>query len=50
METILLIEDDKYILENIVEYLEMEGYKIYFSDNEKRGVELAIELIPDLSS
>ena len=48
METILLIENDKDILENITEYLELEGYKIYFSDNGKRGIELAIELIPSL--
>jgi CheY-like chemotaxis protein len=48
METILLIEDDKDILENIIEYLELEGYKIYFSNNGKRGVELARTLLPDL--
>lgn len=48
METILLIEDDKDILENIIEFLEMEGYKIYFANNGKRGVELARKLLPDL--
>lgn len=48
METILLIEDDKEILENIVEYFELEGYKIIFSNNGGRGVELARELLPDL--
>ena len=48
METILLIEDDKGILENIIEYFEMEGYKIFFSNNGRKGVELARELLPDL--
>ncbi len=48
MSTILLIEDNKPILENLTEYLEMEGYKILTADNGKKGVELAREYIPDL--
>ncbi len=48
MKTILLIEDCKDILENLTEYLELEGYNVLISDNGKRGVELARELIPDL--
>ncbi len=48
MKTILLIEDNKEILENITEFLELEGYKIYFANNGKRGIELAKEWIPDL--
>lgn len=48
MKTILLIEDNKEILENLTEYLELEGFKILFADNGKRGVELAREFIPDL--
>jgi CheY-like chemotaxis protein len=48
MKTILLIEDDKDILDNIIEYLELEGYKIHFSNNGRKGVELARELLPDL--
>jgi DNA-binding response OmpR family regulator len=48
MKTILLIEDNKDILENIIEYLELEGYKILFADNGQRGIELARELLPDL--
>jgi DNA-binding response OmpR family regulator len=48
METILLIEDKADILENLTEYLEMEGYKILVANNGKRGVELAVEFIPDL--
>lgn len=48
MKTILLIEDNKDILENLTEYLEMEGYKILGSNNGKKGIELAREFIPDL--
>ncbi len=48
MDTILVIEDNEDILENLTEYLEMEGYKILGANNGKRGVELAREFIPDL--
>ena len=48
MKTILVIEDNNDILENLTEYLEMEGYKILPANNGKRGVELAREFIPDL--
>jgi DNA-binding response OmpR family regulator len=48
MKTILLIEDTKDILENLTEYLEIEGYKILVANNGKKGVNLAMEFIPDL--
>ena len=48
METILLIEDNNSILENLTEYLELESYKILVADNGKKGVELTMEFIPDL--
>jgi CheY-like chemotaxis protein len=48
MKTILLIEDNYQILENFTEYLEMEGYNILGASNGKRGVELAMEFLPDL--
>ncbi len=48
MKTILVIEDEKDILENLIEYFEIEGYKILVANNGKRGVELAREFIPDL--
>jgi DNA-binding response OmpR family regulator len=48
MKTILLIEDTKDILENLTEYLEIEGYKILVANNGKKGVHLAMEFIPDL--
>jgi CheY-like chemotaxis protein len=48
MKTILLIEDNNNILENLTEYFELEGYRILIANNGERGVELARELIPDL--
>src|ERR1700758_1094079 len=48
MKTILIIEDNKEILENLTEYLELEGYKTIVAGNGKKGVELAGEFIPDL--
>ena len=48
MATILLIEDTLPILENLTEYFEMEGYKILVADNGKKGIEMAVQFIPDL--
>jgi len=48
MKTILLIENNHAIRENLAEGLEMEGYNILMSDNGKRGVELAKTCNPDL--
>lgn len=48
MKTILLIDDTTEILENFTEYLEMEGYKVLASNNGKKGIDLAIQFIPDL--
>lgn len=48
MDTILVIEDNEDILENLTEYLEMEGYKILGANNGKRGIALARKFIPDL--
>lgn len=48
MKTILLIEDNANILENLGEYLEMEGYKILLTNSGKKGVALARKYVPDL--
>lgn len=48
MDTILLIEDNKDILENLTDYLEMEGYNILFAIDGEEGIELAREFVPDL--
>jgi CheY-like chemotaxis protein len=45
---ILLIEDNIEILENLTEYLELEGYKVLAAKNGTRGVELARKFVPDL--
>jgi DNA-binding response OmpR family regulator len=48
MKSILLIEDNADILENLQEYLELEGYQIFSTNNGTRGIELAMEFNPDL--
>jgi CRP/FNR family transcriptional regulator, cyclic AMP receptor protein len=48
MKTILFIGDTAEILDNFAEYLEMEGYKVLGSNNRKKGIELAIEHLPDI--
>jgi len=48
MKTILLIEDNNDILENLTEYLELEGYRIIVAVNGIRGVDMAKEHLPDL--
>jgi DNA-binding response OmpR family regulator len=48
MKTILLIEDNSDILENLVEFLQMEGYKTLKASNGKDGIALAKKFIPDL--
>lgn len=48
MQTILLIEDNINILENLSEYLEIEGYKILVANTGRKGIELAEKYNPDL--
>jgi len=45
---VLIIEDNNDIRENIVEILELAGYKVYAADNGKTGVDLAIKNTPDI--
>lgn len=47
-QTILLIDDNIDIIENLTEFLEMQGYKILVANNGGLGVELARKFIPDL--
>jgi CheY-like chemotaxis protein len=47
-KTILLIEDNIAILENLTEFMELEGYKIITAKNGKNGVEMAMRFHPDL--
>ena len=48
MKKILLIEDNDYIRENTAEILALANYKVTTAANGKIGVEIAIEIIPDL--
>jgi CheY-like chemotaxis protein len=48
MKSILLIEDNIDILENLAEYLELEGYRVFSANNGDRGIEMALEYMPDL--
>lgn len=47
-KSILIIEDNAEILQNLTEFLEKEGYNILTATRGKRGVELARKFIPDL--
>jgi len=48
MKTILIIDDNISFLENVSEFLEIEGYQTLMANNGKRGLELALEYLPDL--
>lgn len=48
MATILIIEDTPEILENLTEFMELEGFKVLVARNGRKGIELAREYIPDL--
>lgn len=43
-----MIEDNPDILENLTEYMQIEGYHILATSNGKMGIELAREFVPDL--
>ena len=48
MKTVLLIEDNKDVLENTSEILELANYKVLTAPNGRIGVELAQQNMPDL--
>ena len=48
MKKILVIEDNKDILENTAEILQLSHYEVFVASNGKAGVELAIKNKPDL--
>lgn len=48
MKKILVIEDNKAILENTAEILALSHYQVYVVDNGKEGIETAIANKPDL--
>lgn len=48
MKTILLIEDTAHILENLTEFLELEGYRVLACASGNEGVAMAKQSLPDL--
>jgi DNA-binding response OmpR family regulator len=48
MKKVLVIEDNKEILENTAEILELSNYQVYTAENGKIGIERALASKPDL--
>jgi DNA-binding response OmpR family regulator len=48
MKTILLIEDNREIRENMSEILELSGYQVFTAQDGKQGVSSAIDNKPDI--
>lgn len=48
MKKILVIEDNQQVRENVEEILELADYSVLTAPNGKKGVEIAIESMPDL--
>jgi DNA-binding response OmpR family regulator len=48
LKKILIIEDDKNIMDNLTEILTNEGFEVFQADNGKKGVELAKNELPTL--
>ncbi len=48
MQTILIVEDDQFIRENVHEILEIEGYNVLQARDGLQGLELAKKHLPDL--
>jgi two-component system, sensor histidine kinase and response regulator len=48
MTTILAIEDERDVRENLQEILELEGFDVLIAENGKIGLKMAIEQKPDL--
>jgi DNA-binding response OmpR family regulator len=48
MTTILAIEDERDVRENLQEILELEGFDVLTAENGKIGLQIAIDRQPDL--
>lgn len=48
MKKILVIEDEKFVRENILDLLDVEGFEVISAENGKIGIDLAKAMIPDL--
>lgn len=47
-KSVLVIDDNNDIRENIVEILDLAGYKTFSAENGKRGVEIALKELPTM--
>src|ERR671932_2948155 len=48
MKKILVIEDEEFVRENILELLDVEGFEVIGGENGQIGVDLAKTMTPDL--
>lgn len=48
MKTILIIEDNEIIRENLQEMLMLSNYNVITADNGKAGIDIALQQLPDL--
>lgn len=48
MKKILVIEDDPIILKNIANFLKEEGFEVITADDGIQGIQVALDIIPDL--
>lgn len=48
MTKILIIEDNTDIRENVVEILELSGYRVFDAPDGKVGVQMALQHVPDI--
>jgi DNA-binding response OmpR family regulator len=46
--TVLIIDDNKEIRENVTELLELSNYKVYGAPDGKTGLEMALKINPDI--
>ncbi len=48
MKKILVIEDEEFVRENIVELLDAEGFEVIGAEDGRMGLNLAKAMVPDL--
>jgi len=48
MKKVLIIEDNSILRENTVEFLKEEGFELYSAIDGVAGVQMALEIVPDI--
>lgn len=48
MTKVLIIEDDITLRDNTSDFLKEEGYEVYTADDGVKGIQVAIEIVPDI--